>query len=264
VAYRSSVVTPDTAEALRHLETNAAKIGGIRIHFEGVSASEAKWGDIPGPTGYPSNLCMRPSGREVYLRAELLDYDGPESMRRHHEVAAIWGFTVPLGFTPWLRHPVAGDGDTVFHFLGPWQPLYDHLCSEGRGELAWPSICGASQADVGRWGGPKATERFVQAQLHRLGLHCGAVDGHIGERTTSALRALGIEGQTFEELAKTLAKFNTPETDPQERRHGHVLIPGDDVSVVSYGKVATTQTRQGVTLAVDGPGKVIINIGQEI
>jgi hypothetical protein len=130
--------------------------------------------------------------------------------------------------------------------------------------MAWASVCAAAQTDVGTWHGPKNVERFIQAQLHRLGLHCGPVDGEVGERTTEALRALGVQGTVLEEAARTLARFKTPTIEPSERRFGQIVLPGDDLTVVTYGKVSTTRTRQGVSLTVDGPGKVILNIGDEV
>lgn len=259
VAHRSSVVTPDVAEALRQIEQEAAQQGHIRISFKGTPRSQASWVG----TGSDPHLSLRPTGREVRLRAHLPDSQREGRALREQEIATLWGLAIPAGFTPWLRYPVLGDGDDIFHFLGPWQPLYDHLCGEGRGELAWVSVCCAAQSDVGTWEGDRRVERFVQAQLHRLGLHCGPVDGFIGERTAMALRSLGMTGLSLEEMAVALGKLKPPIPDKAARRMGYVLIPGDDVSVQAYGKVASVRTLQGVSLAVDGPGKVIITIGQE-
>lgn len=264
VAYRSAVVTPDTAEALRMMEDQANKLRmGIRIAFHGVPRHEAVWDAPAGPTGYPPHLSLWPAGREVRLRVHLTDFKGSETAQREAEVAVLWGLVIPLGFTPWLRYPVPGPGDEVFHFLGPWQTVYDHLCGEGRGELAWSSVCAAAQVDVGSWYGTKKAERFVQAQLHRLGHHCGPVDGQVGDRTMAALRALGVQG-SLDEAAVALAAFEPPQIERGDSRHGHVLVPGEDVSVVAYGGVAATRTKQGVSLTVSGPGKVIISIGQEV
>jgi hypothetical protein len=254
IAFRSAVVTPDTAEALRHVDRNAAKRPGVTFHFKGIRRGEANWRGAKGPP----HLSMRPTGREVQLRLSIRD-GSPQD-----ELALLWGLAVPLGFTPWNRYPVPGDNDDLFHYLGPWQMLFDHLCGEGRGELAWPSVCCAAQSDTGTWEGDRRPERFVQAQLHRLGLHCGPVDGVIGERTTSALQALGMVGTTLEETAESLGKFKSPKTSTQGRRHGHIVIDGDDVAVFSFGKVATQRTKQGVSLTIDGPGKVVLDIGQEV
>jgi len=260
IAYRSSVVTSDVAEALRHVELNAAKWSrDLNLAYEGVPRREANW--LGG--GESPHLSMRPSGREVRIQLSLAK--GPRKPEdRQQEVAMLWGFMVPLGFTPWNRYPVAGPDDDLFHYLGPWQALFDHLCGEGRGELAWPSVCCAAQSDVGTWEGDRRVERFVQAQLHRLGLHCGPVDGLIGDRTTLALNALGVRGKTLEETAEVLSKFELPKRPKTERRFGHIIIDGDDVAVFAYGSIAAQRTKQGVALAIDGPGKVILDIGQEV
>jgi hypothetical protein len=261
VAYRRSVVTPDTAEALRQLEMRAEARGGVRVVYRGVSHEDAAWGADPGPTGYPSHLSMRPTGREVYISLDLLEDDRPEEEQRQDALEALWELTLPLGFDPWCRYPVASTGDAVFHFLGPWRGVYERLCAEGRGDLAWPSTCAAAQVDVGRWGGDRETERVVQAQLHRLGIHSGPVDGVIGERTTAGLRSFDLKGASLGEMASALCRFETPQTSSPGRRRGHVLLAGDDVSVMTYGKVASLATKSGAVLTVDGPGRVVINVG---
>ena len=260
VAYQKSVVTPDTAEGLRQVELNAAGLGNIRIAYQGVQRPQAAW----WASGPHPHLSMRPAGREVRLRAHITGFEGTEEARREYEVALMWGITLPCGFTPWNRYPIPGQDDDLFHFLGPWKRLHDHICAEGRGETAWASMCAAAQVDVGTWGGDRAVERFVQAQLHRLGLHCGPVDGQIGERTLQALQALGVSGSTLDETAEALAAFRTPQPNKEERRYGNILLPGDDLVVTSYGEVYTTQTNQGVAVTVDGPGKIVITVGQEV
>lgn len=256
VAYRGSVVTPDTAEALRQLEINAAKMGGLRLEYSGVPKTEADLVE-----GHVEPYSMRPTGREVYLRFGFTDdFNGSNEERLQAQLETLWSIAVPLGFTPWLRHPVCGQGHDIFHFLGPWHLLYDSLCGEGRGEMAWPSVCAAAQTDVGTWGGSKPVERFVQGQLHRLGLPCGPVDGNLGERTASALHSLSLQGQTLEETAQTLSRFRAPPVETRERRIGHVILPGDDVRVSCYGGVASLKTKGGVTLTVDGPGRAVIDI----
>lgn len=267
IAYRSSVVTKDTAKALRNLEANiASKMAGVRIIYGGPPKTSAQWEpwDGGGPLGGPPHLSMRPTGREVYLDLQLPDEDemNPQAANET-KLAILWGFAVPLGFTPWTRYPIPTVNDQVFHFLGPWQGLLDHLSSEGRGDVAWAAVCAAAQSDVGTWMGSNRVERFVQAQLHRLGLHCGPVDGLIGERTASALKALGLKG-TLADMARALSKFQEPPPVKQERRTGHVIIPGDDVNLLTYGKVAAMKINQGYTLTIDGPGRAVLNIGDEV
>ncbi len=243
VAYRSASVTPDVAEALRQAE-RATLPRGARLLIKASPQPEAR------------HLSLVPAGREV--RVQLTLNPKPETTV---ELALLWGILLPLGFTPKNRYPVPGPDDDVYHFLGPWQGLLDHLCGEGLGGEAWPSLSCAAQVDAGVWEGDRPIERFVQAQLHRLGLHCGPVDGIVTERVSLALRALGVSGMTLEETAAELGRYRVPPVDVTERRFGHIVVPGDDLTVVSYGKVLTTRTAQGVALTVDGPGRVILTIG---
>lgn len=269
VAYRRTLVTPDLAEALRQLELRAAALGGVRLNVHGALPNQASWHavkTVSGPTGCPPVASMIPAGREVLLRLQLLDYQGDDPSRRQREVELLWGLAVPCGFTPWLRYPLSGAGDDVFHFLGPWQPLYDSLLGEGRGEIAWPSTCAAAQVDVGRWEGGKVIERLVQAQLHRVGVPCGPIDGEIGDRTLLALRALGLprEGQRMEEVAKyLLAMEPAPNTKTGERKHGFISVPDTRAVAVASGKVALMRTPQGYSLTIDGPGRVILDVGDQ-
>jgi hypothetical protein len=203
---------------------------------------------------------MRPTGREVQLRLQLPGLQGDPLDRRQREIEVLWGIVVPCGFTPWTRYPLLGSGDDVFHFLGPWQVLYDSMCGEGRGEEAWPSLCVAAQVDVGRWEGDRTVERFVQAQLHRLGVPCGAVNGVVDERTLAGLRALGLKGLRLEEAATRLASLAPPRPHAEQRKHGFISVDGDAVAVTS-GKVAAIRTPQGFALTVDGPGRVILDVG---
>ena len=254
VAYRSSVVTPDTAEALRRLELAAAKIPGVKIHYRGVNSRDTAWGEADrGPTECPHDISMRPSGREVYLKVS-------SERSEHDNLALLWGLAVPLGFVPWNRHLVLGRGAEVFHFFGPWQVVYDSLCAEGRGESAWSSVCCAAQVDVGKWEGGRSTERFIQAQIHRVGIDIGPVDGVIGERTAQALQGLLVEG-SLEDRAEALSKYRRPPVPATGAQVGHLILPTEDVVVVSYGGVASTKTGQGYALSVTGPGKIIIDVG---
>lgn len=266
IAYRSAVVTDDTAKALRKLEANiASKAPGVRLVFEGVSLRDTRWNPwVEGPLQSLPHLSMRPAGREVYLDLQLPDEGSLDPLEAsERKLALLWGFAIPLGFTPWSRFPVPGDHDKVFHFYGPWQGLLDHLASEGRGETAWPSLCAAAQSDVGTWMGTHRVERFVQTQLHRLGLHCGPVDGVVGEQTTAALKALGYQS-TLVDTAKALAQLQDPPSPQKFQRTGHLILPGTDVTLLTYGDVASIKTPQGYTLSIEGPGKVVIAIGDEV
>lgn len=259
VAYRRSSVTPDTAEALRLLEVAAKQHGGVRVGYKGVAAG-TDWEAVTqdgGPLGLTPPLSMMPTGREIYLEIQKLD--GRDSMA---ELAILWSLAIPLGFMPWARYPVPGPHSKVFHFLGPWRKLVSFLHGEGRGELAWPSACAAAQIEVGTWGGDRLTECTVQMHLHRLGVHCGPVDGTIGSRTLGSLKALGFAGLPLTDAAEALSKIKSPE--PRKggvRKTGYFAMKDAPVEVFTSGGVHTTRTQTGWAVTVDSPGRLVALFG---
>jgi hypothetical protein len=226
--------------------------------YGGVAAADASWAGVgthPGPLSLPAHLSLRPAGREVDLR--LLNE------KDENELALLWELAVPLGFVPWLRFPVpdAHGLDAVFHYPGEWAMLVDALHAEGRGEQAWPSLCAAAQVDAGTWGGDKTVERFVQAQLHRLGVSCGPVDGQVGGRTLSALKSLGLGGKPLTEVAEKLTGMapqrpQRPEKRARSRQQVHVVVPSPVKSEgFVTGDLLSSRTPQGYTVNVGGPGQ---------
>lgn len=267
VAFRRTLVTLDVMAAVNQLERRAVELGGIRLVIQGPTQDRFSWAGVkaePGPTGQPPATSMRATGRELQIRVQILENGLPPADKRRREVETLWGLAVPCGFTPWNRYPVPGHGDDVFHYLGPWQVLCDSLLGEGRGEEAWPSLCAAAQVDVGKWEGDRTTERFVQAQVHRLGVPCGPIDGVVGERTIASLRGLGLagHGKSFSEMASRLSTMTVPEPRRSERRRGFISVDGPAVAV-SSGKVALTKNLQGYAITVDGPGRVILDVGDD-
>jgi hypothetical protein len=261
VSQRGTLLTPDTAEALQRLELEGAKTPGLKIRYGGVSAPLCTWSGVevdPGPTGLPSHLSMRPSGREVYLSVELPGTEDPLA-----RLSALWGIAVPLGFMPWNRYPVPGPGDDVFHFMGPWASLVDFLHGEGRGEHSWPSLCSAAQCDVGTWEGPKKTERRLQTQLHRLGIHCGPVDGEIGEVTLTAVRSLGMSGLPSSDAIDALSQLKPPEAISENgEQTGFFVFEGRPLEGFSSGKLHLSRTRTGYSVTARGSGRVVFVVGE--
>lgn len=257
--YRQTAVTPDTYEALCRLERAAKRHGDITLLYEGVPARQASWEGVEkdaGPLGLPPHLSMRPTGREVYLRIRGVD----DPM---HRLAILWSLTVPLGFIPWSRYPVPSSTSHVFHYIGQWDTLGDFLHGEGRGDLAWPSMCCAAQVEVGTWAGDQITERTIQMHLHRLGIHCGPVDGVLGPVTLSALKALGLEGLESSLLISALRGLTVNAPQPQPARHqGSVILSGCPTTVFSTGGIHTVKTKTGYALTVDGPGRLIVEVGE--
>lgn len=268
VALRGSVVTPDVAERVRLIEVRlqSAWGGKVRLHYGGVSSANATWDGVrrdPGPTGIAvPELSMRPTGREVYLRAAVSGAD--DFGARAAGVEALWAVAVPLGFVPWNRHPVPGPCDDVFHVPGPWAGLLDAHWAAGEGERAWASLCCAAQVDVGRWVGDRLPERTLQAHLHRAGHPCGPVDGVVGERTAGALRRTPLAGLPVAQAASAAASLpdpTPPRTDAPGRRVAALDGAGDDAVATGHGGVRVARTPRGYAVHVDGPGRLVVDFG---
>ena len=240
-------LTQDTIDALDRLRNWAIKVGRWDIRLLGPKLEE----EPAGP------LSMRDTGREVHLRFSRSDVEDPQVA-----LNAAWSCAVPLGFTPWLRHLLTGEGDTVFHYLGPWQPVYDRLLAEGRGHLAWPSVCAAAQADVGVWKGGHEDAVFAQAQLHRIGRNCGAVDGVIGTRAKSCIESLGLRRSSLVKVVQHLRVAEPDPVAPRERSRGHLVLPGHNLTLGTFGGVKAIKSDRGAALVVDGPGRLIVDIGE--
>lgn len=238
-------VTPDTAQVLEKAARQAV-LHGFKIDFQ----KPEPWWELP------ASLSMLSAGRGVFMRA-VFEEDVPLPLR----LARLWAVTVPLQITPWDRDPLPSATEHVFHYLGPWQTLYQRLIASGEGEHAWVSACIAAQCDVGVWEGDRKIERFVQAQLHRIGQNPGPVDGRIGPRTVAAIHALGMKSlKDLKVLAEELKNRQTGVISSRNRVYGHVVVPGREMSVAAHGKVRAVKTAQGVALTVDGPGRVIVDI----
>lgn len=263
VQHKNGVFTPDTVDGLRKLERRVAKLAANLV-VEGRAQPEMTWGAVredPGPTGLPPEWSAVPTGREVYLRLKMHKDDGSEASRRERELAMLWGVAIPLGFTPFTRYPLPGPHDQVFHFFGEWTMMMDQLLGAGRGEAGWPAFCCAAQLDVGKWEGPRATERLVQIHLHRMGFNIGAVDGILGNKTQGALKAAGLHSLPLAEVAKQIVtKAPRGQTTFEKDVHGHLDMPDVDWSIHPYGQVRTTRTVQGADFHISGPGRVVIDV----
>lgn len=238
--YKGLIVTADTAEALRSLENRANEQGKWRVKY------------VP-QTAKPDPLSLLPAGREVHLLFEKVGATAQDALN------AAWGCAVPLGFSPKLRYPLVEPGSMVFHFFGPWQGLYGLLLAEGRGHLAWPSVCCAAQCDVGEWKGDKEEPRFVQSQLHRIGRNCGPIDGVIGPRTAAAIESLAVPRGTLVQVAEYL-RTAEPLKNPTQTGRGHLLIQGYGMVVEGYGGVKAWPVQNGAGIEVSGPGRLVVDV----
>jgi len=254
---RGGSITADTAEALRQLEMRCADRGNLRLLVKTVplgGVDDLQWRERF------SEWSMKHTGRWVNL---VLEFDEPEVEKEKeamHALAVLWALAIPCGFTPQQRYPILTLGESIFHCLGPWQILYDHLMGEGRGEEAWPSMCAAAQADVGTWKGDRATERFVQAQLHRVGVNVGPIDGQLAHRSLTGLKRLGLDSMPLTDAAVRLAEMGTTQPKPQDRAIGHIVVPGQNLAIVCSGQVYSTKTATGAALTIDGPGRAVLDL----
>lgn len=238
-------VTPDLVSPLDKIQEKVAGLKGVKLSYR-VPESEPL---------LTSQYSMENTGREVGILIEA------EDLSLEQELGLLWNIVVPLRFTPFSRYPIPGPRQSVFHFLGPWGLLYERLLAEGRGELAWPSVCVAAQCDAGVWKGDKRTERSVQAQLHRTGINCGPVDGIIGPRTVSGLKAAQLSGLPFEEIEKELLSRPTGILKKNTKNvHGHLVIQNTEYSVSTFGRIASTRVNNGTAFAIQGPGRIVIDV----
>jgi hypothetical protein len=264
IQYNKLTVTTDTASALRQLEKRAESLKTIRLNVEGPTLDQMTWGQVrknPGPTHLPPEWSAVPTGREVYLSVENLTDQEPKESKNERALATLWAIAVPLGFTPFGRYPLPGAYSNVFHFMGPWDILMEHMLGAGRGEAAWPGFCAAAQADVGAWEGSHQTERYIQGHLHRLGYNCGAVDGLVGNSVVASLKAAGMSGKPLVDVAEELANRSTPtKRQPRKSVEGTMTLPDVDFSIHTYGQVRTIRTPTGALLSVMGSGRIVVDI----
>jgi len=240
--YKGLIVTADVAAAMHTLEAKANENGKWRVSFHSLT-----------PVGHDP-LSLVPAGREVHFTFEKAGASAQEALN------AAWGCAVPLGFTPKLRYPLVETDSRVFHFFGPWQGLYGLMLAEGRGHLAWPSVCCAAQCDVGEWKGDKEEVRFVQAQLHRLGRNCGPIDGVVGQRTAAAIESLALPRGSMAQVAEHLRTAADIPKNPAQVHRGHLLIPNSGLTIEGYGGVKAWPMPNGAGIEVTGPGRLVVDV----
>jgi len=240
MTYKGLIVAPDVAEALRAVEEAGVK-GGWRMRFI-----------KPDPQPY-NEASLRPAGREVHF---VFEKDG---WSQQDSLYAAWGAAVPLGFTPKLRDPLMEPGYDTYHYFGPWQSLYGKLLAEGRGHLAWPSVCCAAQVDVGEWKGDKEESRFVQAQIHRIGRNCGPIDGVVGQRTAAAIETLSLPRGSLTLVAEHL-RAAVPPKNQETAGRGHLHLPGRQLVIEGFGGVKAWPMDNGAGFEVSGPGRIVVDV----
>lgn len=235
VSYRGSFVHPECLEPLHKMNEKGKSLGWKSFRIEACRFGAHEFNPISALQ----------TGREFHIQVG-------------GSIESLWSVAIPLGFIPWNRYPIEDESSHIFHYYGKWAPIIDFLHSEGRGELAWSSFCCAALVEIGAWKGDKPQEREIQAHLHRLGIHCGPVDGIIGQRTLSALKNLGLAELRHENILENIRNWELKEEEKQEPKLGHIYLGGHKASVFTSGEVQAIQSNNGYTISIEGSGKIII------
>lgn len=229
--------TNDTKEAIRRMMELAGR-AGLQLSI-----------------GEPPSGVRHPYGRTVSMRVKG---DGGDSV-----ISIGWSLAIPLGFTPFIRYPMRMDGDDIYHYFGHWRAYYDGLCSRGMGGIAWREFITASLVETGQWSGTKRTERTVQANLAKLGLYFGPIDGMVNEETLSAIEAAGLSGKEITEVSTALEGREVQQEKHRGRSTGYILFQDASVAVSGYGSVSYSKTATGYAVTASGKCRLLVDIDPE-
>jgi hypothetical protein len=161
--------------------------------------------------------------RDKYLRGEKHAYVAPAGGSMHNAGAAVdwwvydlrfkgvpkdkwleklWDIVIPQGFVPIIKQPSLKASECWhFDWRGPWQATYDWF-KQHKLSKAYDRMARCRILDAGAWDFEFDKEHdaawmqaaYVQAQLHRVGVHeVGDVDGVAGRNTRGALSYVSSE-----------------------------------------------------------------------
>lgn len=238
ISLRGIRVVPELAEAIRRLEGALVKVGDVRLKVSSSNATD-----------------MGKAGREVSLELISSKYSEKECC------FILWGCAIPCGFTPLDRYPnLNTETKNVFHYIGEWHTFLSSLLSYGMGEFAWENICLASLLDVGLTRPPNIKVCYIQAQLARLGLYIGNIDGVYSEVVNKGLSTLGLLGKEEREVIEHLNDIGTKPLEKKKPLNGFITLPEVPFRASSYGEVSTVQKKNGVELVIEGTGRVVLDV----
>ena len=130
-------------------------------------------------------------GRSFHCTGRAVDLAhmqaAPDSVPQNLKLDWLWERAKPLGWRPIIKTADEGKSEAWhFDFLGPWAPVLDRIGYEQT------AICGVLDLGLGEDVFARAEERWIQAQLHRVGQDVGDVDGYLGKMTRGGLAAVGL------------------------------------------------------------------------
>lgn len=136
-----------------------------------------------------------PGGASLHNAGQAIDIDV------YHlggiDLAEAWDILIPLGFTPIIPTPDRKRSECWhFDFRGEWQDFYAWAKASIRRD-AYSQLArvltldaGAWDTDASGWDMARTEVAYIQAQLHRIGVHVvGKVDGLAGPATRRAVSA---------------------------------------------------------------------------
>lgn len=241
ISMRGIRVVPELAEALRELELALAKVGDVRLKVSSSDSTE-----------------LFRAGRELVL--ELVSSKYSEKDCR----LILWGCAIPVGFTPMDRYPnLNTDTNNVFHFIGEWSSYLSSLLSYGMGEYAWQNVCQVALLDTGMANPRNIEICYIQAQLARIGLYVGNIDGVISEQFHRALMTLGLDKKEHKEVIAILNEKQVSVPQSKEPLNGFITLPEVSFRVSSYGGVSTVQKRNGVEIIIEDSGRLVLDVSRK-
>ena len=108
----------------------------------------------------------------------------------------FWDIIRPYGWEPVIAKPTFNLEECWhYEFRGPWKWAYERA--------GYREAVKAAILDVGNCPDYQETQ-FIQAQLMRLRVYMGRIDGVWGTKTETGLRALGVSRQDAVEQLKTM------------------------------------------------------------
>ena len=248
--YGALTVATDTAFALHALEQKAKE---KNIILDIVDAKES---------------CIRNQAQSFYDagREILIRYSSKNTYNHsvYEKICIVWSLAYPLGFQPYFRHPLPGEGSDIFHFFGIWQPIMERLYAEGSGEYAWSSMWYAAMTDIGKIQDTEYLLFFIQGQLHRLGVNCGPILGKMTDRTKRGLQSLGLYGMSYENIAIELCSREPTSSYTSSTESGYLYLStvslDRDLQVNQSGDIGVVNDPNGIKFNIGkGTGKITID-----
>lgn len=198
-------------EAMKRAGSRGIRLTEVRRPWAVQAAERAKlerwWAagkPRPGQRGWNAEtmrttyVARAGGGNHTWGGADDIDLDGLDfpGVARDHQLQAFWEISAPLGFTPIIAHPNAGQSE-AWHFdhLGPLQNVYDLFKEAGPGYYdAYAQTALVGCVLTGSFEGDRKMERMVQARLLLAGFWTGPCDGQIGPTTMKGFAEAEIGG----------------------------------------------------------------------